>query len=591
MLVQQSTPSSTYSRRSFLRLASEIAIASSLPIVLNACGTNTAGPTTAGTSTGGSPSGSAVGVASGSPSGSGSGLPAYVPAQRPKPDFLSKGALYEDGYINYPAEHPKGVSSPPGLGGNVVAFVQPLQPPPTPLDQNPAWKEVNKQLNVTFQFNLAAPADLQVKLSTLMAGNDLPDFINVFRGINGIANLPPFLQASCADLTPYLGGDAAKEYPFLAAIPTFAWRNSGSVINNHIYMVPIERYAPGALLLKNTNVYDKEIGANYVPKSLDDFRRVLLQLNRPQDGRYAISSYQAVTAAGGAFAVAYFAAAFGAPNSWLVDSTGKFVKDFETPQFKEAVMYARDLVAAGVFHPNTLSNSSIKGQESDFVSGRAVLSVSSFGNPWNDVWRQMRGLRNPTEVMMIPPFPAHEGGKAAHLFGLGFQSATAMKKASPERIKELLRILNYLAAPFGSAEDLLLTSGLNDTDYKLDSAGNPVLTSRGLTDANNVPWKYVIQRPQVMYLPDIPDYAKVMYDAEQQLIPLGVADPSLGLYSPTSTSKGVPVEKALMDALTELMAGRRPVSDYDQLVKDWQNAAGNQIRTELMQANAGAGPS
>ena len=49
------------------------------------------------------------------------------------------------------------------------------------------------------------------------------------------------------------------------------------------------------------------------------------------------------------------------------------------------------------------------------------------------------------------------------------------KKAPPERLKELLRIANWLAAPFGSAEDLLLTAGAVDVDYKLDADGRPVL--------------------------------------------------------------------------------------------------------------------
>jgi hypothetical protein len=32
------------------------------------------------------------------------------------------------------------------------------------------------------------------------------------------------------------------------------------------------------------------------------------------------------------------------------------------------------------------------------------------------------------------------------------------------------------------------------------------------------------------------------------------------------------------------MAGRRPMSDFDQLVKDWQANGGNQIRSEYTDA-------
>ena len=70
----------------------------------------------------------------------------------------------------------------------------------------------------------------------------------------------------------------------------------------------------------------------------------------------------------------------------------------------------------------------------------------------------------------MPPFAARTGDKPVHYLGAGFQSATAIKKASAERIKEILRILDWLAAPFGSQEDLLLTAGIKDVDYTLDAA-------------------------------------------------------------------------------------------------------------------------
>src|SRR5579859_1551979 len=63
-------------------------------------------------------------------------FPSYQPAvSRPTPDYPSAGPLYEDGYNNYPANPVRSVSQTPGSGGSVTAFVQPLQPPPTLLDQ------------------------------------------------------------------------------------------------------------------------------------------------------------------------------------------------------------------------------------------------------------------------------------------------------------------------------------------------------------------------------------------------------------------------------------------------------------------------
>jgi putative aldouronate transport system substrate-binding protein len=202
------------------------------------------------------------------------------------------------------------------------------------------------------------------------------------------------------------------------------------------------------------------------------------------------------------------------------------------------------------------------------------------------MWQQ--GLRRnpPFNALPIKPFAAHDGGKPAHFLSGGFLDTTALKKASPERIKELLRIFNWLAAPFGSAEDLLLTAGLQGIDYNMDARGDPVLTERAALDSTNLPFRYVIQRPQVLYQPDIPNFAKTLYEFEEVIIPLAVEDPSFGVDSNTNNSTGVPINLAFKDAITDIMVGRRPMSDYDAVLKDWQTNAGNQIRTELQQALA-----
>ncbi|MBV8083277.1 MAG: extracellular solute-binding protein [Chloroflexi bacterium] len=586
-----------------------------LPMLLEACGSSAVAPASGsgspaasgGAAVSAQPSGASSGSASASaatsaaakPATSGSaspaanaasspkaqaGLPSYIPlANKPKPDFPSMGVLYEDGYINYPANPAKSVPQAPGKGGPVTIFVQPLQPASSTLDQNPAWQAVNKDLNATITFNLAPAADYQAKLATVMASNDLPDVLNLFRGLTGAPNAPQFLQNSCADLTPFLAGDAVKDYPNLAAIPTFAWKNSGSLINGKLYMVPVERYAPGSQLYKDVGVYDKEIGAGYVPKNTDDVKRIMAQINSPSTGRYATGSYQSV-----AYDIDWWKSVFASPNNWRLESDGKLTKDFETPEYKEAVGFLRDLVTAGYFHPNTPTYTSIAQSTVEYTSGKWVLYVNAFGVSWGQIWRYGLARKPPEDYAVIDPFAAHDGQKPVHHLSLGFQSATALKKASADRVKELLGILNYLAAPFGSQEDLLLTSGVKGTDYNFDPNGNPVLTDRGNLDANNVPWKYVVQHPQVMYTPDIPKLSQLEYEAEKVEIPLGISDPTLGYYSSTMNSKGIPITKAYMDGLTEILAGRQPLATFDQLVKDWQNNGGNTIRTEFQQAIAAA---
>jgi putative aldouronate transport system substrate-binding protein len=559
-LTSDTPPSSTaadQSRRRFLVSAAGIALG--VPL-LAACAPQAATPSAARPST----------VAATSGASGNAVFPTFAAAQSgPKPDYPASGPMYDDGFNGYPANPVKALpADPPGTGGTVNIMSIQLFPPPTVYEQNPAWQAVNKALNATVKYEIVTSADYPVKLATVMASNDLPDLLYMYTRpgasstLAAAAGVPQFLQSQAADLTPYLAGDAAKDYPNLAAIPTQAWKNAGCAYQGHLYMIPIHRYLPAFMWLKNASVYDKEFGADYVPRNADDFKRILQALTRPNEDFYGISAAQQTT-----MWVPQFAQLFGAPNGWRLESDGKLTKDWETPEYRETVGWVRDLYAAGVFHPNSTSFASGVIARGQFSAGKFGIWLDPI-NGWQDAWRQALQSSQPFDVHMIPPFPAHDGGKPQHFVTGGHLWATAVKKGSPDRVKEMLRIMNWLAAPFGSQEDQLLTFGVSGTDYTLDSKGNPTLTQQGNADANYVPWKYTTQHPFVFYTPDIPSYAQVMSDAEKAVIPAAVSDPSFGQVSLTNFTKGFNLTQTMTDGLTDIVVGRRPLSDFDQLVKD-----------------------
>src|SRR5579884_824121 len=212
------------------------------------------------------------------------GYPTSVPdTLSPKPDLPSTGQWIDNAYLNYPANPTKSATEAPGRGGSMTYFNQAVYPPATPLENNAAWQEVNKQLNMEVRVNFTTPADYPAKLAALMAGSDLPDMFALWQGLGTAQRLSEFLQAQAADLTPFLAGDAIKQYPNLAVLPQYAWKNSGAVINGHVYLLPVQQYRVGPIMFNNSRIWDSEIGPNYAPKDADDFKRVLLQLTRPKD--------------------------------------------------------------------------------------------------------------------------------------------------------------------------------------------------------------------------------------------------------------------------------------------------------------------
>jgi putative aldouronate transport system substrate-binding protein len=515
-------------------------------------------------------------------------MPTYVPfPNKPKPDFPSSGDPYLDGYNNFPKNPQKVISGEVGSGSTVTSQTIGLFPPPTPYENNPAWQAINKDLNVDFKMNIVAPGDYIAKLATVMAGSDMPDFLffyyNQQTAITAVAGVPQFVAAQGADLTPYLGGDAIKDYPSLAAIPSRSWKNSGSVYEGKVLMVPKPIYSEGFVFLKNVTQWDATVGTDYVPKSADDFKRVMQALTKPQEDHYATAAAGA-SASSDAFGVKWYSQFFGAPNEWQLGSDGKLTRSFETAEYKAAVDFVRDLYATGLFHPNTAQMTNGTNGRTDFAAGKWTIWLDGFATAWSDPWRRARQSNNPFEVHMIPLFPAHDGVKPVHMLNAAHLGATAIKKSSPDRIKELLRVLNYLAAPFGSSEDLLLSYGVEGPDYSLDPNGNPVLTDRGNPDANYLPFKYIAQRQTVLYLPDIPDYTKELTAAEKLLLPIGISDPTNGYVSPTAVRNGAVVTQTFFDGVRDIIVNRRPFGDYDQLVADWRTNGGDTIRKEFQDA-------
>jgi len=506
-------------------------------------------------------------------------LPTYIaPQGGPKPDLHSSDPRITDGYVNYPSTNPRSWSAaPPGTGGTFNVFVPAYYPQPASRDQNPTWQAVEKALNTQVNMIITAMADYSTRLQVVMAGNDLPDTIHI---VGTVANLisPQFVQAQCADLTPYLGGDASRDYTNLAAIPGYAYQAAGGVFDSHLYGIPIQRYLPTFWFFRNTDIWDAEIGADTVPKDAADFKKILQQLNRPDESRWAIGNYAGGPNGPTMYGIQGFLQMFGVPNGWALDSSGKLVRDRETDQYKAAISYMKDLIGSGLYPPEIQTAGTARDA---FIAGRFVISTEAFGNGWNDFWR--RGLQQSPQrhYTIIKPF-ADTNQKPQHYLGGGTVAYNLIKKGSADRVRETLRILNYLAAPFGTEEDVLLTYGLKDQDYSVDEHGNPIPSKQGLLNAGYVPWQYLAHRPYAWYQSDLPGYAQAAFDVEQTLVAVGVTNPTVGLHSATQSKNGVAAEQTFYDGVADLLFNRRPFSDYDKLVNDWRTSVGETIRKEYL---------
>jgi putative aldouronate transport system substrate-binding protein len=479
--------------------------------------------------------------------------------------------LLAPGYPRYPSNLIKSVPQVPGKGGELNALTASLSTAPTPLESNPAWQQVNKELGVTLRIPSYSTADYPTRLNTVLAGGDLPDVIAAAIFATTMPSIGDFLNGACADLTPHLSGDAIKDYPNLANLPSTAW--PPMVFNNKIMAVPVAaggvRTSP--LLLARWGDLEKA-GITSI-SSPDEFLGIARQLNNPGT-RWALGANRLIE---------WLAMVYGAPNMWR-ESGGKFTRDYETPEFKEAVAYHRALWDAGLFHPDsaTLSGSPAGAQ---YYAGKWVFSPHASWSlvAYQTAWERANAADPNFKPRAVLPFSKDGKGRAGQFIGLGSTGTIALKKASAERIKEVLGVLNYLAAPVGTSEALLLQYGVEGPDFTRDANGNPVQTQQGLADTV-VPWKNIGGPPDYLFSATSPDYVPIAYQAQKEHFSVTVPNPTAGLYSPTDASKGIGLRTTFVDRMNDILFGRQPVSTLDELVKEWRTNGGDAIRSEYEKA-------
>jgi putative aldouronate transport system substrate-binding protein len=506
-------------------------------------------------------------------------MPNFYPAQIAPPDFPGSAAGNQPAYSSFPKQLVKTVTQRPANGGEVNGMVLwGISALPTPLERNAGWQQLNRELGTNLKINMVPQADYAAKWGTVTASGDLPDLLYISI-VPVLPNVAAFLRASCVELSSYLGGDAVKDYPNLAGLPQRAW--NVAMIDGGLWGVPIARQISGWPMFVQTSMLQKLGMAGSFPKSADDFKAFCKALTNPAENRWAFGVTNDTTV--GPYSMLWFQGVFRAPNNWRLGPGGKLVKDIETEEYKAALAYVRELVQLGYMSPGVVTNAQLNN---DLFGNKVVMRANSF-NGYQNLYVD-NATRLGQSYRIIPPF-GHDGKPGTNMLQPGNFGWVVMKRASPDRVRELLRVLNYLAAPFGSEEFMNVKYGAKGPDWDFNAQGNPTFTDQGIADmpgSPNIPWGYMCASPPWLFSPVVPDFARFASAEEKLMIDVGVADPTQGFYSATDARRGAPLAQLIFDRVSDIAAGRKPISDLDQLVKDWKANGGDLVREEYEKAIA-----
>lgn len=537
------------SRRSFLAstAVATAAVAGGMPL-LAACG--------------GSDNGSREGTTSGR--NAKKILPAHAASDVVTPDIPSRNGSAM-GFTRKLDVDTLKTSVPDKLGkGGKVTVMSPFWGSP-PKQNNPYYTSMNDLIGVDVVWQNQDGNTYDQKLGAVLASSDIPDVV-VVPGWNMTGRIPSAIIGKFADLGPYLSGDKVKEYPNLAAIPSDAWQRS--IFGGKLRGLPMPApYVQNIVPLYRRDIFDKE--GYEVPRSADEFTALCKEITRPKVKRWACGDMKWT-----AFNTFGVLGGGEKPLGWnLVD--GKLINRIETPEYLEALEWARKLMAAGYVHPQfRLGKSQIGDPTPQFAAGEFLI--------WNDDISNWYG-RQAAQATQNPDFRiwgmdlwGHDGGNpalwAANPAGI---FAFVNKKASEAVIHDVLAVANVTAAPYGTKEWMMTNYGVEGTHYTLKN-GVPVKNDKGNNEVINA-YVMVASPAATIAHPDLPDYTRGMVEWQQRMGAFTRKSSFWGLQI-TEPTRYTNLSNDFEQLEDDIVRGHKKISDMQQAVSDWKKKGGDQLR-------------
>ncbi len=499
-------------------------------------------------------------------------IPSYLPNTSVKPDLPSvtgaSGAVSDPGFLAYPASPVKTVTGIPGKGGSYTTMT-PLWGSIPPSSGNGYYDAVNKALGATLKIQPADGNNYGNALPPLFASDKLPDWINIPGWNTNNLSFGEAVEAKFADLTPYLAGDKAKEYPNLANVAQGAWRCG--VWNGKLFGIPI--YPSNAVFagvyFYRADVFDAHGIKGSDIKTTADLEALGAQLTSQSAGVWAFDDLFGTDAS-------YACNLFHFPSKWGLSDNGKLLHKYESPGIVEALNWHAKQVKAGYMHPDAVAANNQNGKQR-FWSGKSLICADGTG-AWDGDDAKSGTAANPSYRRLAFSLLTSDAAKKASIeLGNGASMFSYLnKRLTADQVKECLAIANFLAAPYGSAEWLLVNFGTDGVEYQM-TAGNPVLNDKGS--------KEVATSFQFLATPPSPTTVKSGfvqvakdYCAWQGEAVKSAVKPLFYGMNVTEPAQYSSIGQAVVDTIADVKVGRKPISAYTDAVKTWQAQGGNALR-------------
>ena len=464
-----------------------------------------------------------------------------------------------DGFTSYPDSFVRAAADVRGSGGHYTAMTPMWGPLPPGLGSNSFYDFVNGRIGTTVEFNFQDGNSIIDKMNAVVAGRDVAD-ITMFP--DWVINLIPRFNRAVGelfeDLTPYLAGDAALAYPMLANLDGDAWR--ANVFNERLQGIPWPSEPFSNWVLYRRDLLEGEYGLA-APTSAEELFELGKELNDPDGNRWAFDDISLTARQ-----------IFGAPKQWRYEN-GELIHMFETEEWRASVEFMRRVFDAGLVHPDMVA----QGDNSKELlnSGQLIFAQDGLGG-WHEAYSQILGDHPDFRLDLLPAFGHDGGAPVLHRNDPSSQSVFVRKDMDPAQVEEILAIVDFCAAPFGTQEYMDYRYGEEGVHHERNEAGAPELTDLGNSEVNDG-YYFISGRPPAITESQYPDFVDWKTAWYNDAIAHAEEDPFAGIriQRPERFSAA---EMPLTDRVENIIRGREELSALDTAIDDWRRDGGEEGR-------------
>ncbi|NME07114.1 extracellular solute-binding protein [Psychrobacillus sp. BL-248-WT-3] len=454
---------------------------------------------------------------------------------------------------------------------------------PPPL-KSPGLDMINERFNVDYKPEIIPQGDYIEKSSAIVASGSMPDLIG-FPGTD-----TRFYQwAEQGAFLPL--DDYLKHYDTLGKIPEYVY-NSFKV-NGKIYGIPrySQPYPVTPVIRKD---WLDKLGLE-VPTSYEELEKVAIAFTKEDpDGNGKDDTYG--VAIGENINPNFNMGTYWDFNAWYhQDKEGNYIPGIISDGRKDLIQFFANLYKEGAMTKD-FAVLDWASTNTEFYSGKAGIFVGGVSGMSEAYFEGLLAANPDAHLIAIPPFEAPDKSKGFTI-GSGYSGILALNANMAGDEGKIFRALEMV--DFGKTYYPRDTKNPDNADFDFYLGGEgkgynmengqavqlPNFSSDGLS-----PSTYFLdnreQVPEDANITYADDYKmpemKEMVQSLQEMFESNklYVDPSYGVMSPTNQEKGTDLTQFIMNEQAKMIAGQRPISEWDSLVEEYMKRGGEQIIKE-----------